>query len=500
MAKILVSAEGVASLRTTAQKLQAQNQNNAAEISSILSQLDFEASSAEEIKQRARSLQKRLTQQAEKMERYTGILQQVNDRFDAADKKVSKEADAIRNAPVISQVVLDQIKSANDLLNFLVPPLEIQHAEDVWGNVRDLFPNAVGNAFTSIALTIAGIADKIFSAVTNPTTSETIYQNLQEHDPVGLFGQYDFQMHFINDLGFFDVIGYGLVNWKETAKALLEGTFFGSDVAEAFMNDPDKCSSFLRRVIDDLCDTEYLDVFSSDTEEAMGIIGDLAEACGYGDASDFLDAINGYVGDAETVDKMMKDYSANISMLESLRSLSPESSVLSETIDHLMAEYQDQARAMLMDDIKAKAEEGLIDMVDYVTGSRFGAVDTVIQTVLGDAPAMGAMDSVIYTSSMRSDAIIAFQDAAKIIQSGNYTEADMNRYKISFDTAKSLTIEQYEGILSYYDSDSQEARYLRNQLNRLESMSYDDFNYATSFSDYKSGAGGGGGGRGGRGF
>lgn len=141
MAQILVSPEGVSSLRSTVQTARRQNSSNAGALSSILSQLDFEASSAEEIKRQIRTLQSRLTQQTDKMECYARMLQQVSDQFVSADKRISKEADAIRYAPVVSSAVLERLKETIEV--DIVPPLEIQHVDEIWTKIGSLFPGAM---------------------------------------------------------------------------------------------------------------------------------------------------------------------------------------------------------------------------------------------------------------------------------------------------------------------------------------------------------------------
>lgn len=489
MAQILVSPEGVASLRSTVQTAQRQNSSNAGALSSILSQLDFEASSAEEIKRQIRTLQSRLTQQTDKMECYARMLQQVSDQFVSADKRISKEADTIRYAPVVSSAILERLKETIEV--DIVPPLEIQHVGKSWEHIKDIFPTVVIGVNTAIP-NIGGaidwiqgiLGDDTVSAGTYPEDGQAIYENLQKNDPSLLFGEYNFSVHFIEDVGALNVFMYGAKNWKETLGAIVKGGFTDATIAEVYMDDPDKCKSYLREVIDNLCGTEYLDVYSSEAEDAMDALKDLAELCGYKDMVDLVHATKLAAGNTEMVDKMFKDYSANIAMLHSLKDTVPSGTVLSETVGELISEYQNQAHHMLMDDLIGKVEDAALDYIG------FGSVDAVVQTVLGEVPSLNAMDSVIYTSSMRTDAIIAFKEAAEVIRSGNFTESDLNRYRTSFDMAKSLTIEQYEGMISHYEKGSTEASYLRDQIQNLKAMTYDNFNYATQYSDFRTVNGG----------
>ena len=123
--------------------------------------------------------------------------------------------------------------------------------------------------------------------------------------------------------------------------------------AEAFLSDPDTCKEILRKVIDQICETDYLDVLSSDQEEALGIIGDLAKVGGYDSVNEFIGTMNEMIGDAEVVDKILKDYSSNIAMLESLREIAPGSGILNQTIDDLLFEYKNQAASMILMIFKA---------------------------------------------------------------------------------------------------------------------------------------------------
>lgn len=336
-----------------------------------------------------------------------------------------------------------------------------------------------------------------------------MYQYLQEHDPELLFGQYAFASTFMEDLSGVDGYLYSLREWKKALAAIFTG---GSveGAAEAFLSDPDTCKEILRKVIDQICKTEYLDVLSTDQEDMLGIIGDLAEMGGYDNVNDFISTMNEMIGNAEIADKILKDYSSNIAMLESLREIAPGNGILNQTIDDLVFEYRNQAASMIFDDLQGKFENGVIELADYALGLNIGAVDGVIQTVLGDSDKLNSIDTVLYTADLRCNAILAYRTAAEKIMSGNFTADDLTKYQQTFDLAKALTIEQYEAMYSYYDANSMEAKYLKAQLEQLEDMSYSNFNYAQSFNSFKSGyssgavtgavsgIGSGGGGGGGR--
>ena len=197
-------------------------------------------------------------------------------------------------------------------------------------------------------------------------------------------------------------------------------------------------------------------------------------------------------------------------MLESLKEIAPNSGMLTQTVDDLLAEYKNQVAAMIFGDVGGKIQEGVIQLADYALGTSFGIADTVIEAVLGDVESLTSLDTVIFSTEIRGNAIQAFQNASQKIMSGNFTAEDLTAYQNSFNLAKALTIEQYEAMYLYYDAGSMEAKYLKSQIDQLESMSYADFNYAQSFNSFNSdatstvsgtvigGVGSGGGGGGGR--
>ena len=313
---------------------------------------------------------------------------------------------------------------------------------------------------------------------------EELYLYLQEHDPDLLFGQYAFALNFMDDLNSWDAFLYSTREWKNALVAIFTG---GSveGAAEAFLSDPDTCKEILRGVIDQICKTDYLNIMSGDQKNALKIIGNLAEMGGYDSVNDFIGKMNEMIGNAEIVDKILKDYSSNIAMLESVREIAPENGILNETIDDLIFEYKNQAASIIFDDIQGKFENGIIDLADYALGLNIGAVDGVIQKVLGNYDKLNSIDTVLYTADLRCNAIMAYRTATEKIMSGNFTEGDLTKYQQTFDLSKALTIEQYEAMYSYYDAYSMEAKYLKNQLEQLKDMTYTDFNYAQSFNSFK---------------
>ena len=455
-------------------------------LASALADLDMEVASSEGIRTELNTLRQRSANEKAQLAGLCDALGSAANAFSSTDRQLSSQAQELTylmqhvSIGVIIGNAVHSLLSAFGLWNinsaFGITEEGYSTIETAMGMIRSFLDTEAARAGR---VSVAG---------------EKLYQYLQENDPWLLFGQYNFSVTFLNDVSFLEVWGYGWREWKDVLRAIVTGGFSGG-AAEAFLDDPETCKAILRGVIDDLSGTEYLDVLSNNQEEALDIVADLAEMGGYGEVNEFIDALNEMVGDAETADKILKDYSANIAMLESIKEIAPNSGMLSEVVDDLLAEYKNQAATMIFDDLKGKFEEGIIDLADYALGLNIGAVDGVIQAVLGDAEPLNALDTVLYSNEMRCNAVYTFQTASQKIMSGNFTESDLTAYQNSFNLVKALTIEQYEAMYSYYDEGSIEAKYLANQLDQLRDMSYDHFNYAQSFSSFKASYGNGGGSR-----
>lgn len=303
-----------------------------------------------------------------------------------------------------------------------------------------------------------------------------LQQYLNENDPTLLFGQYSFATHFINDLSGIEGFLFSLKNWKEAADAMLFGGDSVESIAETFMNNPDKCRAILRDIIDEMSGSEYVDY-----GDEKKLVNEFAKKSGYEDYKDMAKIFSEVAGGAEALDKIMQDYSANMAMLDSLRRIAPDSSVLAETIDSLMYEYQNQFQTLVFDRLKSEVKKGAIELIDELVGTNVKAVDGAIQMVLGKVPAVDAIDYVVYSSQMRTSAIMNFRNIATKIQTGNFTDADLESYKNSFNLAKAITIKQYQAMESRYAPGSREANYLKDQISQLEAMTYNQFNYAEAY-------------------
>ncbi len=475
MSQIKVQTDSLQILRTTIQQQSDVMQQISAVISQIQSQLDMEISSREQVEQNLIRLRRNADTIQEQLSGLGGAVGTANDQFVETDRRLVRQAEPMfRQMEQTGRVVTEQGRRMSGS--------ELAALSELFGLGVGL-EQAVLDGIGWINQQIEQTKDRIQEAILDflkgdplpPVSRDSIVQALAEGDPAQALGQYSYSIKFINDVNGLEVFLYGTKNWKETLKAVAAGGLSLDAIAQEFMNDPDKCRPLLRSVIDELSGTEYLDIIPSDGEKALEIVQNLAESCGFDSSAAMMESINGWVGDAELADKMMKDYTQNVALLESLKDSVPAGSVLDGMVDELIWEYQNQAASVLVDDIKAEAEKGVVNMVDYVSGLKFGQVDAAIQKALGKVDQLDFIDTVVCTGTMRADAIRSLRNAASVIQSGNFTDADLANYANAFDVAKSLTITQYEAMADYYPSGSKEAELLEEQLRQLKGLSCDHF-------------------------
>lgn len=496
MPRIRLDPAGVNSIRSLVDRQAFEMQDIGQRINQISASLDFEVASAENIRSSLNSLNRNCQASKSKLDGMAAALDRVNTEFLRTDRQITNQAKELNYQ-------LDHVGRIGVNGSTAFTPLTLTTVD----GVTTLF-GITNEGYSTIESAMQSIRRFLDSQAAREglvlEEGEALYQYLLENDPALLFGQYSFSVQFMNDLDGLDAYLFCLKNWKHAFASLFFGGGSVDGVAEAFLNNPDECKAILRSVIDDMCETDYLDVLSSDQEKYLSILKDLAEVGGFDDTATMIDQLKSWIGDVETADKILKDYSSNVAMLESLKELAPNSSTLSSVIDDLISDYRDQAGAKLFDDLKGKAEKGVMDLASYALGLNLGGADAIIQGVLSDVSELDAINTVLFSSDMKATAIMGFREAAEKIQTGNFTADDLSTYKNYFNLSRSLTLQEYEAMLSYYDEGTKQASYLRNQIEKLESMTYDNFNYATSYSDFSltsSGAGSsGGGGGGGGGF
>lgn len=468
MAKIKVTPDSVSAIERTVRTQAAAMEDVSAAIGRVLSSLDMKISGEENIRQNLNTLRQKSKNQQQKLEGMDTALTQVIDQFQGTDKKLSQDAKELGR-------MCDRIRSG--ILNTSNLAELIQKSFPV-SSAIGILTGITQSGFLSIQEALKAIQGVLNTQTAGtsglPAGGQELYEYLLQNDPKFLFSNYNDALHFMNDIKWYEVVGYGMTKAEDVLKALVNGGSFEGAAAE-MMNDPDKCKALLRGIIDDLTGTEYMDIIPSDGETVLKNAKKLAELGGYEDTADMIEMFQKATGYTEDADRILKDYSENIEMLESLKSVAPGSSMLNKHVDNLIAEYQNQFKADVVDYLKSNAEKGIVKGVDTLLGTKFGMVTKVLDKTLGQTGTMKGLDKVIHVSEMRTDAINGFQKAAEKIRSGNFTETDMTKYQNSFNVAKSLTIEQYKGMLEYYGKDTSQGRHIAERLSQLEQMSCQNF-------------------------
>lgn len=468
MAKIKVTPDSVSAIERTVRAQAAAMEDVSAAIGRVLSSLDMKISGEENIRQNLNTLRQKSKNQQQKLEGMDTALTQVIDQFQGTDKKLSQDAKELGR-------MCDRIRSG--ILNTSNLAELIQKSFPV-SSAIGILTGITQSGFLSIQEALKAIQGVLNTQTAGtsglPAGGQELYEYLLQNDPKFLFSNYNDVLRFMNDIKWYEVMGYGMTKAEDVLKALVNGGSFEGAAAE-MMNDPDKCKALLRGIIDDLTGTEYMDIIPSDGETVLKNAKKLAELGGYEDTADMIEMFQKATGYTEDADRILKDYSENIEMLESLKSVAPGSSMLNKHVDNLIAEYQNQFKADVVDYLKSNAEKGIVKGVDTLLGTKFGMVTKVLDKTLGQTGTMKGLDKVIHVSEMWTDAINGFQKAAEKIRSGNFTETDMTKYQISFNVAKSLTIEQYKGMLEYYGKDTSQGRHIAERLSQLEQMSCQNF-------------------------
>lgn len=468
MAKIKVTPDSVSAIERTVRAQAAAMEDVSAAIGRVLSSLDMKISGEENIRQNLNTLRQKSKNQQQKLEGMDTALTQVIDQFQGTDKKLSQNAKELGR-------MCDRIRSG--ILNTSNLAELIQKSFPV-SSAIGILTGITQSGFLSIQEALKAIQGVLNAQTAGtsglPAGGQELYEYLLQNDPKFLFSNYNDALRFMNDIKWYEVVGYGMTKAEDVLKALVNGGSFEGAAAE-MMNDPDKCKALLRGIIDDLTGTEYMDIIPSDGETVLKNAKKLAELGGYEDTADMIEMFQKATGYTEDADRILKDYSENIEMLESLKSVAPGSSMLNKHVDNLIAEYQNQFKSDVVDYLKSNAEKGIVKGVDTLLGTKFGMVTKVLDKTLGQTGTMKGLDKVIHVSEMRTDAINGFQKAAEKIRSGNFTETDMTKYQNSFNVAKSLTIEQYKGMLEYYGKDTSQGRHIAERLSQLEQMSCQNF-------------------------
>ncbi|MDO5348906.1 MAG: hypothetical protein Q4E86_03105 [Lachnospiraceae bacterium] len=279
-------------------------------------------------------------------------------------------------------------------------------------------------------------------------------------------------------------------------------------------------------------------------------------------AGQYTGVLLGYISSAESsykeFEKMFMDYSENKRMLQSIKSVVPAGSTLDKAIDDLIYQYETQAIrscanvainvlnqsytwTSLQDGSKSASlteilgsqlnsdnplslsswkkldinADDILDgnlnsilqkagktIADITVGTKFDLVDKVLNVYFADNKEVSAIDKVVYSTYIRSNAITALRQAEEKIKAPGATEEDLVAYMNAFELARSVTQVQYENMHTIYFQYAKESKdeerleylvkaaYAQSSIDRLQKMAaFDSANYgAENYSDFKESA------------
>lgn len=315
------------------------------------------------------------------------------------------------------------------------------------------------------------------------------------------------------------------------------------NIADAYMKDPESSKAFLADIVNEMFSTdtwrqsyvvdlalleaekiaegdekqyisivnEYWDGILNNAYQADPAMWDeLVKTNPNIDQAEAMKNLFGTIRDAlsisEDFQKMITNYSQNIMYLENLKKSVTSNSVLGRAIDDLISDYKNQAITSAsnifiqffetmqtwdkdfgdlnyyiphLDDSTTDLLKGV---VDSLAGTHFGSADTIIQLAFQHSDNISAVDKVVFSTYLRSDALIALNNAKTAVDGGTGTIQD---YASAFECARLMTVAQYKNMLKYYESGSYKGAdrndkidYLSGELDKLENMTF--------YSDYLS--------------
>lgn len=358
-------------------------------------------------------------------------------------------------------------------------------------------------------------------------TDTKILGFIQNGEASGTIGRYSYSLVFVNDIDEWTKVHSSIKNWSKEFQATVVGiwdTVTGKgngliqNIADAYMKDPAANKAFLSDIVNEMFSTKTW----KQTSEMGGTLNDLVSMGGASDTAlnELWDAIENdeqskieadgwseikrVLNTFDEFQKMQMDYSRNIQYLESLKASVGPQSVLGKAVDDLIDGYKQQtARSFIKItenvlngfgiDGTATSLMGLLTsdtvfldigkkMTDTLLSTSFGTADTLIQAAYTNASNVSAVDKVVYSTYLRSDAIMALRKAEERLASGNGGANAIEEYKNAFECARLMTLAQYKNMLKYYETSSYDKAdkrskidYLRNEIDKLDVMTFIDY-------------------------
>lgn len=347
-------------------------------------------------------------------------------------------------------------------------------------------------------VTFAGITDKDTLSFSLDNT-DRIYQYLLNNKPNILLAKYDFIGNYLSDVRGWEVFAYGAKNRAEVVKAFLHGLFSDGTTADKYMNDSEKVKAILRDVVNEICNNEDFEYFSSNenaviellckaldyniqSEEAENAWEWLKDEFTIKEAEDIWEWLKRGFKTDEEARKWVADYSININYLLSIQSSIGSDTVLYKTIDDLLYAYTLPINESINSWMKEEITDVPNKIIDLFMDKPSKLLTATVDAVLGAVPSLEGMDKVISISTIQFEALDSLRIISEKIRSGEYTDSDIETYRHLFTLCQGLKTMEYTVMLTKYDSDNEEYEYLQDELASLKKMTYDNIIPAKSYS------------------
>lgn len=330
------------------------------------------------------------------------------------------------------------------------------------------------------------------------TSADSLVSYVEENDVDKVFSTFNFVTYYIDDIGILTGFGYFFSHFDDNIKALIKSRknqngSFSERIADEFMNDKENVKGILSGVIESMLENKVETKYKGSKIKVMKTLDELTDLSVSEELRQILN--ESYSVDkgltkiseaAEKIEYLLTDYSDNIELLNSLRNIAPNNKALNEVIDDILFDYRHKFTDLLLDEVVDKIEKFSQKSLDYICGTSFGLVNSVIKGTIGQAPSINALDTVIHIENIKNSAIQTYKAAVSTIKSGTYSDADFNAYVNSFNLCKELTLKEYRAMLEHYNNPySEEHIYLNSQIKLLENMTYDNVSQATAFSKFE---------------
>jgi len=265
---------------------------------------------------------------------------------------------------------------------------------------------------------------------------------------------------------------YGMTQWWEVQKAIREGGFSAQSIADAYMNNPVKVNSVLKSIVDSLAGVDKFEFFS-DAEKNLKVAKaadklakHIRQYNSWGQELDILE----YAADmGDLGSKLLTDYTKSLEILESLRNISFDNPTLNATIDNLIFNYNTYFVEKVWDDkVKSFSKKA----IDAITGSSLGTLDLFLGIAFNQSPSLKGLDKVITINSFKHDLLQEHKRLVRTIKSGEFTDYDVNDYKLVFSLCKAVTLEEYKAMRDFYPDGSEKANELDIHIRNLHNLEY----------------------------